>query len=176
MAQRGQGGDDEQVGFGLARAVTLTDGMPETHLAAGDVLFARGAAARHAVGVLVSGRLQVELDGAVLAEIALPGAFVGELGALLGTARSADVVALEPTTVRLIGDPDEFFASHPDLSLELARQLAGRLHRLLSYLGDVRSQYAGADGHLGVIDSVLGQLASRPPIEIEPGSDRSPDY
>jgi hypothetical protein len=60
--------------------------------------------------------------------------------------------------------------------LELARQLAGRVHRLLAYLGDVRSQYADADGHLTLIDSVLGRLASRPHVEIEPGSDRSPDY
>ena len=33
-----------------------------------------------------------------------------------------------------------------------------------------------ADGHLSLIDSVLGRLASRPHVEIEPGSDRSPDY
>lgn len=175
--QRGPSGNDSGADArAIERAVALTEGMLETRLEAGDVLFAQGAAARHAVGVLVAGRLRVELDGATLAEIAVPGAFVGELGALLGTARSADVVALEPTTVRIIGDPDAFFGSHPDLALELARQLAGRLHRLLAYLSDVRSQYADADGHLGILDSVLGQLASRPPVEIEPGSDRSPDY
>ncbi|MGK2949376.1 MAG: Crp/Fnr family transcriptional regulator [Acidimicrobiales bacterium] len=173
MAQHGKGGESEAR---PARAVALTQGMPETRVETGDVLFTQGDAARQAVGVLVTGRLRVELDGVALAEVAVPGAFVGEIGALLGTVRSADVVALAPTTVRLIGDPDEFFASHPDLALELARQLAGRLHRLLAYLGDVRSQYSDADGHLGVLDSVLGQLASRPPVEIEPGSDRSPDY
>ena len=60
--------------------------------------------------------------------------------------RTARVVATEPTTVRSIGDPDAlFFASHPELALELARQLAGRLHRLLAYLGDVRSQYRDAE-------------------------------
>ena len=86
------------------------------------------------------------------------------------------MVAVEPSTVRLIGDPDAFFASHPEVALELARQLAGRLHRLLAYLGDLRAQYADSDGHLTMIDSVLGRLASRPPVDIEPGSDRSPDY
>jgi CRP-like cAMP-binding protein len=179
MAQHGQAHDGSGTAGGAAAApgaVALTEGMPEVHLAAGDVLFAQGDADRTSVGVLISGRLRVELDGASVADIAVPGAFVGELGALLGTSRSADVVALEPSVVRLIGDPDEFFASHSDVALELARQLAGRLHRLLAYLGDMRSQYADADGHLSVIDSVLGRLASRPPVEIEPGSDRSPDY
>lgn len=42
--------------------------------------------------------------------------------------------------------------------------------------GDVRSQYADADGTVVVIDSVLGQLASRPTVDIEPGSDRAADY
>ena len=78
--------------------------------------------------------------------------------------------------MRIIGDPDAFFASHPEIGLELARQLAGRLHRLLAYLGDVRAQYADAEGHVTMIDAVLGRLASRPPVEIEPGSDRAPDY
>jgi CRP-like cAMP-binding protein len=106
----------------------------------------------------------------------VPGAFVGEIGALLGTARTASVVAMEPSSVRIIGDPETFFATHSDVALELARQLAARLQRLLAYLGDIRRQYADADGHLTMIDSVLGKLASRPTVDIEPGSDRSPDY
>ena len=128
------------------------------------------------VAVLLEGGLRVELDDILLAHLSIPGSFVGEVGALLGTARSATVVAGEPSTVRLIGDPEAFFASHPEIGLELARQLAGRLHRLLAYLTDLRRQYAGADGHLTMIDSVLGRLAARPPLDIEPGSDRSPDY
>jgi hypothetical protein len=86
------------------------------------------------------------------------------------------VRATVASTVRVIGDPDAFFSTHPEVGLELARQLAGRLHRLLSYLGDLQGQYAEQDGHLTVIGSVLGKLASRPTIDIEPGSDRSPDY
>ena len=38
----------------------------------------------------------------------------------------------------MIGDPDAFFTSHPQLALELARQLAGRLQRILAYLADIR--------------------------------------
>ena len=78
--------------------------------------------------------------------------------------------------MRVIGDPETFFASNPELALELARQLAGRLQRLIGYVADVRHQYADAEGHLGLVHDVLESLASRPPVEIEPGSDRAPDY
>jgi CRP/FNR family cyclic AMP-dependent transcriptional regulator len=156
--------------------LALTGDLPERRLDVGEVLFGKGGGGHAEVAVLLEGRLRVELDDILLAQLSLPGTFVGEIGALLGTARSATVVAMEPSTVRLIGDPEAFFATHPEIGLELARQLAGRLHRLLAYLADIRSQYAGAEGHLTMIDSVLGRLASRPPVVIDPGSDRSPDY
>jgi CRP-like cAMP-binding protein len=156
--------------------LAVTAGMPERRLAAGEVLFGQGDGDAAAVAVLVEGGLRVDLDGAHLSDVTVPGGFVGEIAALLGTARTADVTATTASTVRIIGDPGAFFASHPEIGLELARQLAGRLHRLLAYLGDVRSQYADAEGHVTMIDAVLGRLASRPPVEIEPGSDRSPDY
>ena len=161
---------------GVSDVLDLTGDLPERHLQAGEVLYGQGAGDRTAVAVLVEGELRVELDGTLIADLRVPGTFVGEIGALLGTARTATVVAGAPSVVRVIGDPEAFFASHPELGLELARQLAGRLHRLLAYLTDVRTQYTGAEGHLTVIDSVLGRLASRPAVAIDPGSDRSPDY
>jgi sulfate permease, SulP family len=155
--------------------LTLTADMPVRRLLPGDVLFDRGEGGT-SIAVLIDGELHVELDGARLSEITTPGAIVGEIAALLGTARTATVVARTDSTVRVVGEPDVLFADHPEIALEMARQLAGRLQRLLAYLGDLREQYAEADGHLSVFDAVLGRLASRPPVEIEPGSDRSPDY
>jgi CRP-like cAMP-binding protein len=154
----------------------MTVDMPERRLAPGEVLYGQGDGGPVAVAVFVDGSLRIELDGAFLDDVTVPGTFVGEIGALLGTVRSASVVARESSTVRLIGDPYAFFGTHPELAVELARQLAGRLHRLLTYLHDIRVQYADSDGHLSVIDSVLGRLASHAPVEIEPGSDRAPDY
>lgn len=159
-----------------SEALALTAGLPERRLAPGEVLFDQGEEDITEVAVLVDGELRVEVGSFSLSEIVVPGAFIGEIGALLGVARSATVVAVTPTTVRMIGDPEAFFEHHPSLGLELARQLAARLQRLLTYLSDLRAQYADADGHLGMVDSVLGRLASRPHVDIEPGSDRSPDY
>ncbi len=159
-----------------ADVLALTEGLPGRDLASGQVLFGQGEDDERSVAILVEGALRVEVDGVELAEITVPGAFVGEIGALLGGARTATVVATAPTIVRVIGDPETFFRDDPNLGLELSRQLAGRLQRLLAYLGDVRAQYADAEGHLSVLDSVLGKIASRPAVDLEPGSDRDADY
>lgn len=161
---------------GRPPALALTDDLPERRLEEGQLLFEQHESDHSTVAVLVDGFLRVEVDGGRLPDISIPGSFVGEIGALLGIARTASVIAGETTTVRIIGDPQAFFDSHPSLALELARQLAGQLHRLTSYLGDVRTQFAGSEGHLSMVDSVLRRLASRPAVEIEGGSDRSPDY
>lgn len=156
--------------------LALTTGLPTRRLQPGEVLLGPAQGDDRSVAILVEGALRVELDGAQLAEITVPGSFVGEIGALVGGERTATVVATEATSVRVVGDPEAFFRDDPRLGLEVARQLAGRLQRLLAYLGDVRAQYADQDGHLGVLDSVLGKIASRPPVDIEPGSDRAADY
>ena len=159
-----------------SEALLLTADLPTRHLDPGEVLYGQGDESGVGIAVLVDGRLSIELEDMVISEISAPGSFIGEIGALLRAPRTAQVVAVEPSTVRLISDPDALFSSHPELALELARQLAGRLNRLLAYLGDVRTQYREEGGHLAVLDSVLGKLATRAPVEIEPGSDRSPYY
>jgi CRP-like cAMP-binding protein len=151
--------------------LALTEGLPTRALEAGEALFTDTTS----VVVLVSGSLRAEVGTTVLSVMEQPGTFVGEVGALLGLPRSASVTAQAPTVVRVIGEPEAFFTGHPELGLELARQLAGRLHRLTAYLADVREQYAGSDGHLAMVDRVLGRIASRPPVTFVPGSRRAPD-
>ena len=98
---------------GRPAVLMLTDGLPERHLEVGEALFREGEPDHASVAVLVAGSLRVEVDGGRLPDVAVPGTFVGEVGSLLDIPRTADVVAAEPTTVRLIGDPAAFFESHP---------------------------------------------------------------
>ncbi len=76
--------------------MALTGDVADRRLAAGEVLFEQGDEADHAVAVLIEGILTAELDGAVIDEHTAPGIFVGEVGALLGTARTATVRATSP--------------------------------------------------------------------------------
>lgn len=159
----------------LADVLVLTDDVPTRSLERGEVLFAQGEVTS-SVAVLVDGELEVRAGDLVVSRLATPGAFVGEIGALLGQRRSATVTATAPTRIREIGDPSEFFARHPELGLEVARQLAGRLDRLTAYVSDVQRQFADRDDHLGMFAELLGRIAARPVVDVEPGSDRSPDY
>ncbi|MGD9704847.1 MAG: cyclic nucleotide-binding domain-containing protein [Acidimicrobiia bacterium] len=159
----------------LDDVLALTEGLPVRTLAPGEALFVEGDTSSTVV-VLVDGELVIEVEGVVVNRHTAPGSFVGETGALLRRLRNATVTAVVPTVVREIGDPHEFFAIHPQLGLEVARQLAGRLDRLTAYIVDVQRQFAGRDDHLGVFGELLSRVATRPAIDIEPGSDRSPDY
>ena len=105
----------------------------------------------------------------------MPGTIIGETGALLAQPRHATVTTTAPSVVREIGHPTAFFESHPALALEVARQLAGRLDRLTAYVADVQRQFGHQDDHLGMFGELLQRIAQRPVIDIEPGSDRSPD-
>lgn len=152
-----------------------TEGLPERTLAAGEVLYEEGHES-HTVAVLVDGVLAAESHGVPVYRHTAPGTFVGETGALLGQPRHATVTAEVETVIREIGHPHDFFVTHPELALEVARQLAGRLDRLLHYTADVQTQLGHHDDHLGVFGELLHRIAHRPAVPMDPGSDRSPDY
>ncbi|HUW03300.1 MAG TPA: cyclic nucleotide-binding domain-containing protein, partial [Acidimicrobiales bacterium] len=135
----------------------LSDGLPERRLAAGEVLYDQGDLPTDVV-ILVEGTLRITAGDLVIDTLSSPGTFVGEIGALLGQPRDATVSAVEETLVRVVGDPAGFVADRPELGLEIARQLAGRLHRLTAYIGDVQRQFADRDDHLGMFAEVLGRL------------------
>jgi CRP-like cAMP-binding protein len=155
--------------------LTLTEGMAERRLEAGDTVFVEGEPSRSVV-VLVEGELLIESNGVVVNRHTRPGSIVGETGTLLGRDRNATVTATTPTVVREIGDPEQFFVSHPELALELARQLAGRLDRITTYVSEVEALYADRTDHLGMFGQLLGRIATAPTVEVEGGSERSPDY
>lgn len=83
-----------------------------------DVFFVTRGAVR-VVNYSVSGR-EVAFDDI------MAGSIFGELAALDGEPRSANVVAIAPTTVASMSPPAfrEMLAAHPDVALELMRRLA----------------------------------------------------
>ena len=139
----------------------MTEGLPERTLEPGDMLFVEGESSSTVV-VLVDGELVIESGGVVVDRHATPGPSSARSAPSSHKPRSATVTAVAATVVREIGDPDEFFATYPQLGLEVARQLAGRLHRLTAYIADVQHQFAERDDHLGVFAELLGRIG-RPP-------------
>jgi CRP/FNR family transcriptional regulator, cyclic AMP receptor protein len=157
--------------------LALCSDLPARTFAPGEVLLAEGASGA-AMFILVVGRVEVRKASVTVTSVSEPGAFLGEMAALLGTPASADVVAVAPTEVLVVEDAAASIADDPQLTLAIARLLARRLQAVTSYLGDLKRQYADLDGHLSMMDTVLSELTSMRPHDVEAGSERDdvPDY
>ena len=152
--------DDRRVTDDL---LALTVDLPARSLAAGEIVYREGDAVT-TVLVLVEGQLEVDRGGVLVNRHTTHRAPSSARSARCsGQPRSASVTAVAPTVVRNIGNPDEFFAAHPELGVEVARQLAARLSRLTAYIVDVQHQFADREDHLGVFGELLGRIAGRPP-------------
>lgn len=129
--------------------------------------------------VLCEGAFEVVQHGVVVVRITDPGAFMGEISAVLGGTPSASVVATHDSAVHVIEHASETVRTHPELALAIARLMAHRLVAATAYLVDIKRQYAGTGGHLSVMDRVLGDLVSAvSPAQMTLGSEREdvPDY
>jgi CRP-like cAMP-binding protein len=105
--------------------------------------------------VLLEGRVKIAALGADARDAVLafrgPGDLVGELGAIDGARRSADVAALEPVAALSLSASDfqRLVAARPGIGMALLRVVTGRLRQ--------------ADGDLATLGAfdVLGRVARR---------------
>ncbi len=155
--------------------LALSAGLPERVFAAGEELMTEGSRCGQ-IFVLVSGVVGIEIGGVLVLRVSDPGAFLGEISALLGTPHSARVVALEDTRTREL--PSGEVTSSPEMLLGVARLLAARLQAMTGFVVDLRRQYGDDATHLGLMAEVLSELTSARPVAIAPGSAREdvPDY
>lgn len=153
--------------------------FPELAVARGQALIQEGVA-RDRLYVLRDGAFEVLRQGVVVVRITEPGAFLGEISAVLGSMPSATVVATRDSRVHVIDAASEAVRRDPALTLAIARLMAARLVAVTAYLVDIKRQYAGSEGHLSLMDRVLGDLVSAvsPSAAVRLGSERPdvPDY
>ena len=148
--------------------------LPLRSLAAGETLITEGEAVS-SLYVLARGTVVVERDGVAVARIDTPGAMFGEMSMLLASPATATVRCETDTDVRVADNPQRFLTDEPAAALEVARVLAGRVDGLTQYLVDVKQQYSDLDGHLGMLDTVLGALTFGQRQRSRPGSVRDPE-
>jgi CRP/FNR family cyclic AMP-dependent transcriptional regulator len=151
--------------------------LPEIRLAKGDTLIEE-AVRMDRLYVLKSGAFEVVRDGIRVVLINEPGAFLGEMSAVTGSAPTASVVAAEDSTVHVMDGASAAVQRRPELTYAIAQLLARRLSAVTSYLVDIKRQYADSNTHLALMDQVLGNLIATHPSATKPGSERSdvPDY
>ncbi len=156
-------------------ALALSDGSPEVTVADGEPVVRHGERSG-CLFVLVSGELEVRHGDAVVGRLREAGSVVGETALLLGSAATADVLAVGDVVVRRIDDPEALFVDHPEFARLVASMLARRLLVVSSYLADLQEQFAGRDDVTGLIGGVLADLlGGGRRSTLEPGSERETD-
>jgi len=128
--------------------------------------------------ILKSGAFEVVRNGVRVVLIDEPGAFLGEISAVLGSLPTASVVATQDSLVHVVGDASAQVQRNPELTYAIAQLLARRLQAITAYLVDIKRQYADTDTHLALMDQVLANLIAVQPAALRHGSERSdvPDY
>ena len=158
--------------------LSLCGALPEMQVAAGTRLIEEGVSMGR-LYVLKQGAFEVVRNGVKVIAISEPGAFMGEISTLLGSAPMADVIATRDSTVHVLHDAAVATRRDPELTYAIAQLLARRLQAITSYLVDIKRQYADTDTHLALMDQVLANLmAEQQTSALRPGSERSdvPDY
>jgi CRP-like cAMP-binding protein len=125
--------------------------------------------------VLQSGTVVIEHAGVPFARIDHPGAVLGEMAAVLDKPATATVRAVGDVEVRVADDPVAFLTDRPGAALAVLRTTASRLDGLTHYLVDVKNQFGGADGHLGMVDQILDHLVHHQGPPAHTGSVRDPE-
>ena len=157
--------------------LALCTDLPELRIAQGVTLIEESVSTDR-LYVLKSGAFEVVRHGVRVVLISEPGAFLGEMSAVLGSAPTATVVAAQDSTVHVVEDAYATVQRWPELTYSIAQLLARRLSAVTGYIVDIKHQYADSDTHLGLMDQVLGNLMTMNPSTIKPGSERTdvPDY
>jgi CRP-like cAMP-binding protein len=151
--------------------------LPELSVSQGEALVEESVRTER-LYVLKDGSFDVVRNGIRVVEIKEPGAFLGEISAVLGSVPTATLVATRDSKVHVIDGASAAVRTQPELTFAIAQVLARRLTAVTAYLVDIKRQYADSNTHLGLMDQVLGNLIVMHPGTTEPGSERNdvPDY
>jgi CRP-like cAMP-binding protein len=152
--------------------------MPEMRIAKGGTLIEESIRTDR-LYVLKSGAFEVVRNGVRVVSITEPGAILGEISAVLGSAPTASVIAEQDSSVHVVDNASASVQRQPDLTYAIAQLLARRLSAVTAYLVDIKRPYADSNTHLALMDQVLANvIAMNPAKRTEPGSERGdvPDY
>jgi CRP/FNR family cyclic AMP-dependent transcriptional regulator len=164
----------EESPLSTADILQMTADLPDEVIADGSALLVDGVRSQ-ALFVLIEGELEVSRRGRAVVRMSEPGSVVGELGLLLDSPASADVIAVGTVRVRRVDDAADLFATSPEFARYLATVLARRLWQVSTYLSDLQEQFAGRGEVLGLVPRVLGELLGSSLPDLDPGSEREID-
>jgi CRP/FNR family cyclic AMP-dependent transcriptional regulator len=123
---------------------------------------------------LIEGQVEILKRDFQINIVSEPGAIFGEISVLLDIPHMATVRALTPCRVHTVNDGEAFLGANKEISYELCKLLAQRLHGITAYLADLKSQFEDQGDHLAMVDLILETLTHQQKHRFTPGSDRDP--
>lgn len=132
-------------------------GLPLHHFPAGELIIEEGVR-KGSLFILNEGSVEISKSGVELTDVSASGAVFGEVSQLMNTTPMATVKTLRESSFFVAENAGVLLESHPVIYYHIACLLAARLTSVISYLVDIKKQYGGDDGHLGMMDEVLESL------------------
>lgn len=144
---------------GMKKILQILQDQDEQEYVGGSVLLHQGQK-RDLLFVLVKGEVEIVKNDQTICRVSEPGAVFGEISALLNTYHNAVVRTIRDSSFYEIPDAQSYLRRHPDLVLELARLLAGRLAHVDSCFAEMKQRAEECEVEKAALEPALGDSES----------------
>jgi CRP-like cAMP-binding protein len=134
---------------------------------AGDVVLSEGSTTGKLL-FLKTGAVDVVMDEVDLNRVDQPGAVFGDIGLLLDTPHTADVLAVHSSSFYVVEDAGAFLKAEPIAALYLATVLASRLDAVNHLVVEARRRAAASGQRRGLVGEMIDRLARALQIRVPP--------
>ena len=143
------------------------DGYPIRVFEPGDVVLSEGSTTGRLL-FLKRGAVDVVMSEVDLNRVDQPGAVFGEIGLLLGSHHTADVLAVQSSSFFVVEDGQEFLKAEPMAALYIATVLAGRLDAVNHLVVEARRRATASEQRRGLVGEMLDRLARALQMRVPP--------
>jgi CRP/FNR family transcriptional regulator, cyclic AMP receptor protein len=143
------------------------DGYPILVFEPGDVVLSEGGSSGRLL-FLKRGAVDVVMDEVDLTRVDQPGAVFGEIGLLLETPHTANVLAVQSSSFYAVEDAGTLLRAEPLVALYVATVLAGRLDAVNHLVVEARQRALASGQRRGLAGEMIDRLARALQIRVPP--------
>ena len=143
------------------------DGFPILVFEPGDVVLSEGSTTGRLL-FLKRGAVDVVMEEVDLTRIDQPGAVFGEVGLLLNTAHTANLLAVHSSSFYVVEDGAAFLKAEPMAALYVATVLAGRLDAVNHLVVEARQRALASGQRRGLVGEMIDRLARALQMRVPP--------
>jgi CRP-like cAMP-binding protein len=143
------------------------DGFPLRVFEPGDVVLSEGSTSGRLL-FLKRGAVDVVMSEIDLSRVDQPGAVFGEVGLLLDTGHTANVVAVQSSSFYVVEDGAAYLKAEPLAALYVATVLAGRLDAVNHLVVEAKQRVTASEQRRGLVGEMIERLARALQMRVPP--------